>query len=147
MSAIFRVVCVVGSFFPGATVSGGSYCIGAYSCFDFVYCVWPQGGKSLVPGFVVGGSCFSFFIGGAVVGVGLVVRRRGCSIVELLPSASLEVESGIEQAGCQAAVRWLGAGESTHQQGVQAFASCFQPPSTLQASLLCQYKLVGWSAA
>ena len=81
LSAIFGVVCGVGSFFPGATVSGGSYVIEALGCFGFFGCVCQPGGKTLVPGFVVGGLGFGFFIGGAVVGVGLVIRRRANSIV------------------------------------------------------------------
>ena len=81
LSAIFGVVCGVGSYIPAATVSGGSYFTGALGCFDFFGCVCPPGGKTLVPGFVVGGLGFGFFIGGAVVGVGLVIRRRAFAIV------------------------------------------------------------------
>ena len=94
LSAIFGVVCGVGSFFPGATVSGGSYCTGAFGCFDFFCCVWSPGEKTLVPGFVVGGSCFGFFIGVAVVGVGQVVRRRGSSMVVGGGVAAVSVAGG-----------------------------------------------------
>ena len=103
------------SFFPGATVSGGSYCTEAFGCFDFFCCVWPPGGKTLVPGFVVGGSCFGFFIGGAVVDVGLVVRRRGCSMVGGGGLVAVSVagggvwrRAGWLSGGCSAARVWRG---------------------------------------
>ena len=115
LSAIFGVDCGVGSFFPGVTVSGGSYFTGALGCFGFFGCICPPGGKTLVPGFVVGGLGFGFFLGGAVVGVGLVVRRRAYSIVVGGGVVAVSVagggvwrRAGWLSGGCSAARGWRG---------------------------------------